>query len=137
MQFSLALREFLDSFYLEADPAARLRMLEAEPRLLGDRRDAYLGAACEHLVRRWRLAPAYPAWAESPERFLDAPWFATSLEAMRPYLLAESPLAFRRRLIFTEAEPLRRARMPRDTRWIALERIRAGCDAEAGTAPAA
>jgi hypothetical protein len=29
-------------------------------------------------------------------------------------LLVQSPLAFRRRLIFTEAEPLRRARMPRD-----------------------
>jgi hypothetical protein len=28
-------------------------------------------------------------------------------------LLVESPIAFRRRLIFTEAEPLRRARMPR------------------------
>jgi hypothetical protein len=28
-------------------------------------------------------------------------------------LLAQSPQAFRRRLIFTEAEPLRRARMPR------------------------
>jgi hypothetical protein len=29
-------------------------------------------------------------------------------------LLAQSPLAFRRRMIFTEAEPLRRARMPRE-----------------------
>jgi hypothetical protein len=28
-------------------------------------------------------------------------------------LLVQSPQAFRRRLIFTEAEPLRRARMPR------------------------
>jgi hypothetical protein len=27
-------------------------------------------------------------------------------------LLVESPIAFRRRRIFTEAEPLRRARMP-------------------------
>jgi hypothetical protein len=27
-------------------------------------------------------------------------------------MIVESPLAFRRRLIFTEAEPLRRARMP-------------------------
>jgi hypothetical protein len=30
-------------------------------------------------------------------------------------LLVQSPLAFRRRLIFTEADPLRRARMPRAT----------------------
>jgi hypothetical protein len=28
-------------------------------------------------------------------------------------LLVESPIAFRRRLIFTQAEPLRHARMPR------------------------
>ncbi len=31
---------------------------------------------------------------------------------MKALLIAESPVAFRRRLIFTEAEPLRRARMP-------------------------
>jgi hypothetical protein len=36
------------------------------------------------------------------------------LEGLKAMLLVESPLAFRRRLIFTEAEPLRRARMPRD-----------------------
>jgi hypothetical protein len=34
------------------------------------------------------------------------------------------PLAFRRRFIFTEAEPLRRASMPRDGRWWAYETIR-------------
>jgi hypothetical protein len=29
--------------------------------------------------------------------------------------VVENPLAFRRRLIFTEADPLRRTRMPRGT----------------------
>jgi hypothetical protein len=35
-------------------------------------------------------------------------------EALAGLFLAESPLAFRRRLIFTEAETPRRARMPGD-----------------------
>jgi hypothetical protein len=35
-------------------------------------------------------------------------------------------IAYRRRMIFTEAEPLRRARMPRDGRWWAYETIRSG-----------
>jgi len=47
-------------------------------------------------------------------------------ERMKAFLLAESPLAFRRRFIFTEAEPLRRATMPRDGRWWAYETIRSG-----------
>jgi hypothetical protein len=47
-------------------------------------------------------------------------------ERMKGFLLAESPLAFRRRSIFTEAEPLRRASMPGDGRWWAYETIRSG-----------
>jgi hypothetical protein len=31
---------------------------------------------------------------------------------LKPLLIAQSPLAFRRRMIFVEHEPLRRARMP-------------------------
>jgi hypothetical protein len=34
-----------------------------------------------------------------------------TLEGLKALLLVESPIAFRRRLIFTEAEPLRHARM--------------------------
>jgi len=47
-------------------------------------------------------------------------------ERMKGFLLAESPLAYRRRFIFTEAEPLRQASMPRDGRWWAYETIRSG-----------
>jgi hypothetical protein len=36
------------------------------------------------------------------------------MELAKPVFLRDSPTAFRRRLIFTEAEPLRRARFPRD-----------------------
>jgi hypothetical protein len=59
------------------------------------------------------------------ERFLDRPLFMGH-ERMKGLLLAESPLAFRRRFIFTEAEPLRRASMPRDGRWWAAKLSVAG-----------
>jgi hypothetical protein len=45
---------------------------------------------------------------------------------MKPFYLAESPSAYRRRFIFTELEPLRRARMPRDSMWWQAEGIRTG-----------
>jgi hypothetical protein len=86
--------------------------------------NALIGAVGEHLVRRWGFGEA-PAWTSQPQRFLDRPWFMGH-ERMKGFLLAESPLAFRRRFIFTEAEPLRRASMPRDGRWWAYETIRSG-----------
>ena len=72
--------------------------------------DATLGAIGEHLARRWKLA--IPAWTNDPARFLTRPYFPTPLEDLKPLLIAQSPLAFRRRMIFVEREPLRRARMP-------------------------
>jgi len=108
--FSPALREFLDEFY--AHPARRQAMIDAVPEPLADaRQHAILGAVAEHLARRWGLA--IPAWTNDPTRFLKRPHFTTRIQELKAPLLAESPIAFRRRLIFTEAEPLRRARMPR------------------------
>jgi hypothetical protein len=69
------------------------------------------GAAGEHLARRWGLV--IPPWTDDPSRFLKRPHFTTPLEDLKALLIVESPIAFRRRLIFTEAEPFRRARMPR------------------------
>lgn len=105
------LREFLDEFYM--NPERRAAMIaEKPPRLEDAREHAVLGAVGEHLARRWNL-PAIPAWTDDPSRFLHEPYFTTPIENLKAMLLAQSPLAFRRRLIFTEAEPLRRARMPR------------------------
>jgi hypothetical protein len=106
--FDLAVAEFLDEFYTRPDQ--RQAMIEEAPAALGGTRDAWLGAIGEHLARRWGLA--IPAWTDQPFRFLAAPVFAGGLESLKAILLAESPLAFRRRMIFVEAEPLRRARMP-------------------------
>jgi hypothetical protein len=109
--FGPTLREFLDQFYM--NPERRAAMIADEPPPLADPREhAMLGAAGEHLARRWNLA-AVPAWTDDPSRFLHEPFFTTPIENLKAMLLAQSPLAFRRRMIFTEAEPLRRARMPR------------------------
>jgi hypothetical protein len=109
--FDLALSEFLDEFYTHPD--ARQLMIAGEPRTIGQFEDAWLGAVGEHLARRWNLE--IPTWVDQPHRFLDRPFFAGGLEGLKAILLAESPLAFRKRQIFVEAEPLRRARMPRDS----------------------
>lgn len=108
--FDPTLREFLDQFYI--NPPQRAAMIADEPPCLADPREhAMLGAVGEHLGRRWNLA--IPSWTDDPSRFLHEPYFTTPIENLKAMLLAQSPLAFRRRMIFTEAEPLRRARMPR------------------------
>lgn len=109
--FSFLLREFLDEFYAGVRKGDAATFIIDEPPPVPDSREhASLGAVGEHLARRWHLP--IPAWTEDPSRFLHRPYFTTSIEGLKALLLVESPLAFRRRLIFTEAEPLRRARMP-------------------------
>ena len=111
-EFMDAIKEFLDEFYLSG-PSERQQMIGEEPGLTGVAfQDAYVGAVGEHLARRWGLD--IPAWADDPRRFLDEPHFPDHMELAKPVFLRDSPIAFRRRLIFTEAEPLRRARFPKD-----------------------
>ena len=107
--YRIGLAQFLDAFY--TNPVRRQAMIDpAPPRTGSDLNDAMLGAIAEHLARRWDLA--IPAWTEAGFRFLRRPHFATPIEALKATLLAQSPIAFRRRMIFVEHEPLRRARMP-------------------------
>ena len=129
--FRTALAEFLDTFYLDPDPSSRRVRVEDDPGLTGEPvRDAFLGAVGEHLCSRWNLGSA-PPWTDAPERFLGRFVFMGP-ERMKPFLLAESPSAFRRRMIMIEAEPLRRIRMPRDGRWWAYEEMRSGLKPEPG-----
>jgi len=123
LRFCLA--GFLDEFYADRDSASRRARVVEAPALTGDaRQDALFGAIGEHLCHRWNLSTP-PEWTNDSARFLDRPWFMGP-ERMKAFLLAESPSAFRRRFIFTEAEPLRRASMPRDGRWWAYETMRTG-----------
>ena len=109
--FSFLLREFLDEFYGAVRRGEAAACIADEPERVSNAQEhASLGAIGEHLARRWDLP--IPAWTDDPSRFLRRPYFTTTLEGLKALLIVESPLAFRRRLIFTEAEPLRRARMP-------------------------
>jgi len=104
-----AVAEFLDAFYTH--PRIRADAVRQEPARVATIEDAWLAAVAEHLARLWGLD--IPDWVEKPHRFLDRAYFAGGLESLKPILLAESPLAFRRRQIFVEAQPLRRASLSR------------------------
>ena len=69
--------------------------------------DAYLAALAESLCRAFGMCP--PAWTEEPAYYLKRPWFAGGLESLKAILLAESPVAFRRRNLFVSANALSRA----------------------------
>jgi hypothetical protein len=109
----MALAEFLDSFYSAAQQADKMAMLEAEPRMSGDARlDALLGAIAEYLAKQHRL-PHVPAWVGGADRVLAEPWFTSvdDSDGMREYLALMSPAEFIHHNIFTEPQPLRRARL--------------------------
>lgn len=103
--FDLAAREFLDAWQ-SMTPEERISALGGEPAMVGGIRDAYLAALAEHLALESRLP--VPDWTSEKHRFLAEPYFAGGLESLKALLLVESPLAFRRRLIFISADALSR-----------------------------
>jgi hypothetical protein len=105
--FDVATREFLDSWQGMA-PAERKIALATEPEPIGRVHDAYLAALAEHLALTQRMDA--PSWTQASSRFLAEPFFAGGLESLKATLLVESPLAFRRRLIFISANALSRPR---------------------------
>jgi hypothetical protein len=109
--FDARLREFLDHFY--ANPPRRVAAIQAEPLGLDDLRDAYLAATAEHLARCHDLP--IPDWTEAHGRPLLRPHFAGGLESLKALLTVESPLAFRRRLLFVSKDALSRPRLGAET----------------------
>jgi len=112
-EFGMACDEFCDAFYLSYPNKERMQAhLDPVPDTTGDpEKDAWIGAIGEHLALRWGLT--VPEWTTRPMHFaLTTPAFMPPSMALLPFLIAESPSAFRSRLIFTMAEPLRRARFP-------------------------
>jgi hypothetical protein len=105
-QFDTAVSGFLDSFY--ANPELRLSAIEARPELIDALHDAYLAAVAEHLAKSYRLP--VPEWTETQGNDLHNPFFAGGLETLKGILLAESPTAFRRRLLFVSKDALSRPR---------------------------
>ena len=108
------LAEFLDTFDLAETIRAQYETIEDEPALTqSDRLNALVGGIAEYLAKQRRLGRV-PAWVCDPARRLAEPWFTTSSpsDAMREYLTFASPAEFASRNIFTEEQPLRRARGP-------------------------
>ena len=130
----MALDEFADEFYLDhGNKPAQQDRLDPVPEPVADPRiDAWIGAVGEHLAQRWGLR--VPRWTQREEHFaLEKPIFSPESGALRGVLIVESPRAFRSRLLFTRAEPLKRARFPAgiDSAAVALEwpKLGAGGDA--------
>jgi hypothetical protein len=107
--FNEHLADFLDQFYLERSAA----MLQEEPAILagkiedGEIVDAYLAATAVALARVIGEHP--PSWAWKERRKLRKPWFASTGNAIRATLLAESPAPFRERNLFVSENALSRA----------------------------
>ena len=113
-QFETACDEFCDEFYLRyPDFAAMQNALNPVPNIMFEpHKDAWIGAIGEHLAMRWQLE--VPGWVKREEHFaLSLPVFMPPSQRLRHLLIAESPPAFRSRMIFTFAEPLQRARFPK------------------------
>ena len=107
-KFDTAVLEFLDSFY--ANPELRTSAITDRPDLINALRDAYLSAVAEHLARSYGLP--VPEWTEMQGNDLHDPFFAGGLETLKGMLVAESPTAFRRRLLFISKDALSRPRLP-------------------------
>ncbi len=87
---------------------ARMALVSEQPVSSGQpETDAYLAALAESLCREFGTCP--PAWTEQSVYYLKRPWFAGGLENLKAILLAESPVAFRRRNLFVSANALSRA----------------------------
>jgi hypothetical protein len=107
-KFDPSLREFLDAFYAHA--GLRLAALQDRPASIDAVHDAYIAAVAEHLSRSHGLP--IPEWSEKHGNGLHEPFFAGGLQSLKGVLLAESPTAFRRRLLFVSRDALSRPRLP-------------------------
>jgi transcriptional regulator with XRE-family HTH domain len=80
--------------------------LDHEPGSVGDPRwDAMLGGIAEMLTRE--LGSTVPPWASAPGRFLDAPWFVTSMRSVRAFVFVETPASLAARGVFLSAASFR------------------------------
>jgi hypothetical protein len=106
--FDFLVREFLDEFYLNHD----FLHIQEEPLSLetvdnGNVKNAYLAAVAEYLAVKYHLD--VPLWVYDKKRFLKEPFFAGGLQKIKPLLLKESPVPFRKRLLFISENALNRA----------------------------
>ena len=102
------LGNLLDDFRCHCmTPEEKLAIVSDPPEPTGEKHtDAYLAAMVETLCSEANLRP--PDWTASPGTYLQRPWFASGLQSLKAILLAEAPVAFRRRNLFVSANALQR-----------------------------
>ena len=79
--------------------------LSRDPGLLAERHwDALIGGVIEMLCTE--AAAPVPSWASGPGRFLDQPWFYTSLRSLWPHVFITTPAALAARGVLLSADSL-------------------------------
>jgi len=111
--FDAFLREFIDEFDKASHEKKQQMILQEPDRLENPIAGAYLAATAEHLARKNKLL--IPDWTNDNQYVLRYPHFGSPLQSHKAYLLARSPSAFRRRMIFVDMDVLSR---PHKDNWI-------------------
>ncbi|MDA8184937.1 MAG: hypothetical protein ACYCUF_02945 [Acidimicrobiales bacterium] len=90
------IRQFLMDLQRAEDPA---ELLHENPETTGDRRwDALIAGVVEDFTLH-RCIEA-PEWVFEPARFSTPWWFVTTIEAMRPTVIVETPAALANHGVF-------------------------------------
>jgi hypothetical protein len=102
------LANFIDEFN-RAESGKKQKMVEKFPfnDITDTRYTAYIAAMVEELCFRDNME--IPGWVWAKEYRLKEPFFVGGLESLKAFLIAESPLPFRRRNIFVSSNVLNRA----------------------------
>lgn len=101
------LQEFLRG-YGEEGGAAQETLIAERPPLVDPRWDALLGGVAEHLAFHGRMP--VPAWALTPDRFLDRWWFPGAVDAEgRTWRMMSAPAALAARGVWLDRAALARA----------------------------
>lgn len=95
--------EFLRS--AQDDGGSVVELVTPTPPSTGDARfDAMLAAVAEHLCRIANRRP--PRWVFSPDRYLDTPWWVSTLGSAKRRARANTPVPFRRRGVMIDRHDL-------------------------------
>jgi hypothetical protein len=101
------LADFIDEFN-RADMAKKQQMVKGFPfeKITDKKYAAYIAAAVEELCYRNNMD--IPEWVFDKKYRLKEPFFVGGLESLKAFLIAESPVSFRRRNIFVSENVLKR-----------------------------
>jgi hypothetical protein len=98
---------FADEFR-GSDQAGKAALIADEPAPTGDRKfDAALAGEAEYFADEADLAP--PVWVNGVGRFAEPWFFVAGMPAMHAYVLARTPVAFKRHGVFMAREVFDRA----------------------------